>query len=407
MDKSKDKNLMAKIICVLLSFGLWLYITNVENPSRSYDIKNIPVELVNTDVIENSKLALVPGQNFTVDLKVEGPSSEISKLRPEDFKITADVSSYALKSGQNTIPVQIISYPENITIKSNGFLGIKVELEEFETKELTIKSNVKIIYKNGIHESDKKISPSTVKVTGGKSAIDKVEGAVISGEEKEVGRNIENSYAIKFIDADGNEVTGIESNISSAKLSITVTAGKKVAVNLITSGQISEGYELVGYDIEPKYVEVLGDGSEKMESIDTEALDLSSFTQDSEANVKLDVPDGITVIDGVNTIKVKISIKKLDLATKTVTCTVNYNNLNDNLAVESPAQKVNVVLNGLQTELDKISDKNINVSVDLSSIKEEGTYSIKPDAVINNNNSGNVTMGPLENISVTVKKKVQ
>ena len=405
MDKSKDKNLMAKIICVLLSFGLWLYITNVENPSRNYDIKNIPVELVNTNVIENSKLALVPGQKFTVDLKIEGPSSEVNKIRPEDFKITADMSNYALKSGKNTIPVQIISYPENITIKNNGFLGIKVELEEFATKELTIKSTVKVNYKNGIHELDKKISPSTVKITGGKSTIDRVDSAVISGEEKEVGKNIENSYAIKFLDSDGNEVTGIESNVSSAKLNITVTAGKKAAVNLITSGQISQGYELVGYDIEPKYVEILGNKVQSMESIDTEPLDLSSFTEDSEANVKLNIPDGITVINGVDTIKVKINVKKLEAVTKNVICTVKYINLNEDLIIESPTDKINITLTGLQTELDKVSDKNIDVSVNLNNIKEEGTYNIKPD-VVANNIKGNITIGESENISVVVKKKV-
>lgn len=405
MDKSKDKNLMAKIICVLLSFGLWLYITNVENPSRNYDIKNIPVELVNTNVIENSKLALVPGQKFTVDLKIEGPSSEVNKIRPEDFKITADMSNYALKSGKNTIPVQIISYPENITIKNNGFLGIKVELEEFATKELTIKSTVKVNYKNGIHELDKKISPSTVKIIGGKSTIDRVDSAVISGEEKDVGKNIENSYVIKFLDSDGNEVTGIESNVSSAKLNITVTAGKKVAVNLITSGQISEGYELVGYDIEPKYVEILGNKVQSMESIDTEPLDLSSFTEDSEAYVKLNIPDGITVINGVDTIKVKINVKKLEAVTKNVICTVKYINLNEDLIIESPTDKINITLTGLQTELDKVSDKNIDVSVNLNNIKEEGTYNIKPD-VVANNIKGNITIGESENISVVVKKKV-
>lgn len=405
MDKSKDKNLMAKIICVLLSFGLWLYITNVENPSRNYDIKNIPVELVNTNVIENSKLALVPGQKFTVDLKIEGPSSEVNKIRPEDFKITADMSNYALKSGKNTIPVQIISYPENITIKNNGFLGIKVELEEFATKELTIKSTVKVNYKNGIHELDKKISPSTVKIIGGKSTIDRVDSAVISGEEKDVGKNIENSYVIKFLDSDGNEVTGIESNVSSAKLNITVTAGKKVAVNLITSGQISEGYELVGYDIEPKYVEILGNKAQSMESIDTEPLDLSSFTEDSEAYVKLNIPDGITVINGVDTIKVKINVKKLEAVTKNVICTVKYINLNEDLIIESPTDKINITLTGLQTELDKVSDKNIDVSVNLNNIKEEGTYNIKPD-VVANNIKGNITIGESENISVVVKKKV-
>lgn len=403
MDKSKDKNLMAKIICVLLSFGLWLYITNVENPSRSYEIKNIPVELVNTNVIENSKLALIPEQKFTVDLKIEGPSSEINKVRPEDFKITADMSNYALKVGKNTIPVQIISYPENITIKNNGFLGIKVELEEFSTKELTIKSTVKINYKKGIHELDKKISPNTVKITGGKSAVDMVDSAVISGEEKEVGKNIENSYAIRFLDSNGNEVSGIESDVSSAKLNITVTAGKKVAVNLITTGQIPPGYELVGYDIEPKYIEILGNNAESMESIDTEVLDLSSFTGNVETDVKLNIPDGITVINGVDTIKVKISVKKLEAVTKSLTCPVRYINLNDDLVIESPIDKINITLTGLQADIDKVSDQNIDVSVNLNDIKEEGSYNIKPDVVVNNEN---ITVSGIENISVTVKKKV-
>lgn len=405
MDKIKNQNLMAKIICVLLSFGLWLYITNVENPARSYDIKNIPVELVNIDAVKSSKFAIVDGQKFTVDLKVEGPSNEIGKIRPENFKIIADMSNYALKAGENTIPVQIMSYPENITIKNTGFLGIKVNLEEIETKEFAIKSNVKISYRNGIHELDKKISPATVKVTGGKSTVDKVNSAVISGEEKDVGKNIENSYQIKFLDVDGNEVTGIEADVSTAKLSVTVTTGKKVAVNFKTTGQIGEGYELKGYDLEPKYVEISGDDAENMESIDTEALDISSFTQDTETIVKLNLPKGITVINGDSTLKVKISVKKSDVVTKTLSCAVNYNNLNQDFIMDSSPEKVNVVLKGIQSNLDKISEKNISVSLDLSNITEEGTYTYKPNAVINDSN-GSVTIDNVDSVTLVAKKKV-
>lgn len=405
MDKIKNQNLMAKIICVLLSFGLWLYITNVENPARSYDIKSIPVELVNIDAVKNSKFAIVDGQKFTVDLKVEGTSSEISKVKPENFKIIADMSNYALKAGENTIPVQIISYPENITIKNTGFLGIKVNLEEIETKEFTIKSNVRISYKNGIHESDRKISPAIVKVTGGKSAVDKVSSAVISGEEKDVSKNIENNYQIKFLDLNGNEVTGIEADVSTAKLSVTVTTGKKVAVNFKTTGQIGEGYELKGYDLEPKYVEISGDDAENMESIDTEALDISSFTQDTETIVKLNLPKGITVINGDSTLKVKISVKKSDVVTKTLSCAVNYNNLNQDFIMDSSPEKVNVVLKGIQSNLDKISEKNISVSLDLSNITEEGTYTYKPNAVINDSN-GSVTIDNVDSVTLVAKKKV-
>ena len=139
MDKIKNKNetLIPKIISLLLSFGLWIYISNVENPVRTYEVKNIPVELVNLDSLTNSNFAVLENQNFTVDLKLEGPSTDVVKVRPEDFKIVADMSTYALKIGENTIPVQIISYPENITIKNNGFLGIKVNLEELVKKAFT------------------------------------------------------------------------------------------------------------------------------------------------------------------------------------------------------------------------------------------------------------------------------
>ena len=105
MDKIKNKNetLIPKIISLLLSFGLWIYISNVENPVRTYEVKNIPVELVNLDSLTNSNFAVLENQNFTVDLKLEGPSTDVVKVRPEDFKIVADMSTYALKIGENTI----------------------------------------------------------------------------------------------------------------------------------------------------------------------------------------------------------------------------------------------------------------------------------------------------------------
>ncbi|ETJ34616.1 YbbR family protein, partial [human gut metagenome] len=57
MDKIKNKNktLIPKLISLLLSLGLWIYISNVENPMRTYEVRNIPVELVNLDSLKNSK----------------------------------------------------------------------------------------------------------------------------------------------------------------------------------------------------------------------------------------------------------------------------------------------------------------------------------------------------------------
>jgi len=405
MDKSKNRTLIVKIICVLLSFGLWLYVSNVENPLRTYELKNIPVELINEDSLTNSKFAIANKQQFTVDLKLEGPSSEVVKVKTEDFKIIADMSTYALKNGENTIPVQIISYPENINIKNNGFLGIKVNLEELVQKEFTIKSKVKVNYKENIYEKEQTISPQKVTVTGGKSSIERISEAILNGEEKDIDKNKESEYDIKFVDSSGAEVNDIEPDSKTAKLSIAVINGKVIPINLKTAGTVPQGFVLEGYELSKNNINILGSSQNlnKIESIDTEVVDMSSLQGDSEVDVKLNLPEGISVQSGENTIKVKFKVTKEESTTKNLVCNVQYKNLNEAFSLDSSNSTINVTLTGTQTELDKINSQNINVILDLANVKEVGTFNYTPQATLVNGN--NVTISDVGSVNIVVKKK--
>ena len=405
MDKSENRTLIVKIICLLLSFGLWLYVSTVENPLRTYELRNIPVELTNEDSLTDSKFAIANKQQFTVDLKLEGSSSEVLKVKKEDFKIIADMSAYALKNGENNIPVQIVSYPENIDIKNNGFLGIKVNLEELVQKKFTIKSKVKVNYKDHIYEKEQTISPETVTVTGGKSSVEKISEAILTGEEKDIDKNKENEYGIKFVDSSGNEVNNIKSDIETAKLSIAVTNGKSIPINLKTIGAIPQGFVLDGYELSKNSINILGDSQnlDKIESIDTESVDVSSLQADSEMDVKLNLPKGISVENGENTIKVKFNVTKEETTTKSLVCNVQYKNLNEAFSLDTSNSTVNVTLTGTQTELDKISSQDINVILDLTNVKEEGTFNYTPQATFVNGN--NVTISDVGSVKIVVKKK--
>lgn len=406
MDKGESRTLIVKLICVLLSLGLWLYISIVENPLRTYELKNIPVELINEDALTNSKFTFVNKQPFTVDLKLEGPSSEVANVKKEDFKIVADMSAYALKNGENTIPVQIISYPENINIKNNGFLGIKVNLEELVQKEFTIKSKVKTSFKENIYEKEQSISPSKVTAKGGKSSIDKISEAVLTGEEKDIDKNTKKEYSIKFLDSLGNEINDVESQEKTAELSVSVTNGKLIPINLKTTGDVSPGFRLDGYELSRNNVNILGDSQtlDKIKAIDTEVVDMSSLQQEHEFDVKLNIPEGISVQNGDNTIKVKIKVSKEENVTKNLSCNVQYTNLAEGFLLDSSKPTVNVVVSGTQADLDKVTNANIKVILDLSNVKEEGTFEYTPQATLLNGN--NVTISSVEAVSVVIKKKV-
>ena len=57
MDKDGKQQFIIKICCVIAAFVLWLFITSTENPLTAYKIKNIPVQLLNTDTLTQIQIS--------------------------------------------------------------------------------------------------------------------------------------------------------------------------------------------------------------------------------------------------------------------------------------------------------------------------------------------------------------
>lgn len=406
MDKGKNQTLIVKIVCILLSFGLWLYISTVENPVRTYEIRKVPVELVNLDTLKDSKFSVVNNQEFTVDLKVEGPSNEIIKIKKENFKVVADMSTYALKEGENTIPVQILTYPENITIKNNGFLGIRVILEKYITKDFNITSDVKLSYKEHIYENSKSINPQVVSVSGGESQVERISKAVLVGEEKDIQSNFSNTYEIKFLDDLGEEVTNIEASNKTAQLIVTVKNGKSVPINIRTTGNLPAGYILENSVLSQSTVNISGEDNvlDSVDKIDTEYIDISNLIESSTFTLKLNVPEGITLKNAEETVNVTFTIVKESPISKEIICNVDYINLPNEFSIENSTQSVKVNLYGLKDEVDRINSDNIQVIMNLESVTEEGTFTYTPEVKINNPST--ITVSDVGSVEVTLKKKM-
>ena len=75
MDSWKTKQkIIVQVVSLFISIGLWLYVTNTENPIRTVEVSKVPVQLLNANALSDQGIALVPNQNIYVDLKVEGYS---------------------------------------------------------------------------------------------------------------------------------------------------------------------------------------------------------------------------------------------------------------------------------------------------------------------------------------------
>ncbi len=403
---NKNKSLVAKLICLLLSFGLWLYISNVENPVRTYELKGVPVELINKESISKSNLAIVGEESFTVDLTLEGATSEITKSKKDSFKLTADMSSYALKNGENIIPIQIVSYPQNINIKNNGFLGIKIKLETLITKDVSLKSQVNITYKENIYKKDLTVSPEKATISGPESEVNKVDRGILVGNIENLEKDINKKFPIKFVTKDNKEVKGITSKVNEAELNIKVNNGKTVPINIKTIGMSNDGISIESMVAEPKSVHIIGEDKilNSINSIDTQEINISNITADAEVNTNLKLPEGVTIQENSQNVKVKFSVKKAQEVTKNISCAVEYTNLNPNLIIDSSKSTANVSISGLESVINSITEAEFKATVDLSNISEEGTYTYKP-SVISVNNRTDFNILSVDEVQIVLKNK--
>ena len=199
MGEGKNKKI-AMIVCVLLSFSLWLYITNVENPSKIRTITNVEVNILNIDYLEQKGLILEPNQKLTVDIKVEAPASQIYSINAEDFNVQVNLDEYALKVGINNIPIEFISYPDGVTIKNNNSLQLKLKINKLKTKEMKVTSMVNLNYEKGYFEKAIDISPKSVTISGAEDDVNEVDKVVLIGEENHINKSFSNKYKLMAFD---------------------------------------------------------------------------------------------------------------------------------------------------------------------------------------------------------------
>jgi uncharacterized membrane protein (Fun14 family) len=55
-NKESIKKLLMIIGCLIISVLIWLYVVGVENPIDNIDLRKLPVNIINQDVLEGRNL---------------------------------------------------------------------------------------------------------------------------------------------------------------------------------------------------------------------------------------------------------------------------------------------------------------------------------------------------------------
>lgn len=401
----KGKNFLVKFICLLLSFSLWLYIINVENPVRELKLNNVPVQIISSEVLKDYGLVVAPNQDLAVDLDLEGPSTEIYKVEKEQFKVVVNLSEYVLKEGDNNIPVQIENYPNNINIKNNGFLRVNIILDKYQEKSLQIVSKIRVNTEHGTYADKININPQNATLSGAKSLVDKVKTLEVRGEINDVSKAVNMSLPVVAIDEGGNEINDVDISPNKVDISFGVRKSKEVPINVVTSGTPKEGLALKSITPSISKVTLIGDENtlSKINSVETAPIDVSQYGDDSEVSTVLKVPNGVSLVSNDQAqIKVKLDFSKD--TKRDIELPVSIDGSLDGFTPEIDKKTVKITINGPEDSVGSMDISKFKCSIDVSNLKPDGG---SVEAKISNpyDNISIINMEPKE-IKVTFKKNV-
>ncbi|WP_234123192.1 CdaR family protein [Clostridium hydrogenum] len=406
MEKSRRKQLVVKIFCLIASFCLWLYITNYENPIKTYRLKNVTVQVTNQDYLKQNNFVLVPNQNFSVTLTLRGNSEELYGVKTDDFKLVADLSSYALKKGINRIPVKIERSPDNINVVQTEGLWVDVDIDEYAQKTVAVKTNVEGRPLGGLYSYEPSVSPQNVTISGPARDVKLVNHVEVNVNIKNLSSDADLKVKAQAIDDKGNLLSDVKVQPNLIEVKVPIRKAKNVPINVKTSGQLPKGLSIISITPDQASVDIMGSKSEleKVNSIDTENIDLSKITGDTEIKVNLVAPDKISFVgndDGKITVKIKTqSVTSSSSAVNNQNFNVNitYNNLGTGLKAQLSSGTASVVVSGGNN----ISSSDVKAAVDLNNLAE-GTYTLPVNLTLPPNVK-TVSQNP-EKITVVISKQ--
>lgn len=399
MDKKKRKDFIIKICCLIVAFGLWLYISNIENPIKTTVIRNVKVNIINKDILSQYNLVQLPKQSYTVNITVKGATSDIYALKASSFKLEADMSSYALKKGTMRIPVEVKSSPSNISIINTESLWVKMELDNFVEKKVPVKLNIKGEAKNGFKTASPLITPTNVTVSGAEQYVNYVSAVSTDVDLANEEKNIDGTYKVRPVDISGNIVDYVAVEPNGIKVQIALDKTKYVPIE--ANIKFSKDKFLTGVSIVPESVSISGDEYrvKKIEKILTEEIDLNNVNNGATVEIPLRIPEGIKASYKGN---VKVKITYNTIIQKNISLKVDVKNLKDNLEAVLNKEEVLVTVSGNEGKIKSLKNTDMKCSIDLNSLGE-GIHNIPvkielPDGI------KNISYNP-KTISVTIKKK--
>ena len=376
------------LLSLAIAFGLWLYVITTVSPGSTDTYYNIPIVWEGESVLNENGLMVTAVSSNTVNLRLSGNRSDLSKVNSANITIKADLSKIREPGTQIPISYSTPTFPGEVA--SNAFV---IETKEPDTIYVTVVRRVsktvpvEVAWVGStaegfmIDRENKTLDYPEVTVTGPESVVNSIAMATISVDLDGRRESISETYNYTLCDDQGKPVDArlITTDVEQVRLDVSIRRVKdlRLTYNLVPGGGADADNTTVKLSAETIRVSGSEAALENLgDTLTIGTINLADITKSSESlTFAISLPEGITNLTGITEVTADVSFH--GLATKELTITnIQSVNVPEGLSVELITEKLVVTLRGPTTLISRVTPEDVAVVVDFTGA-EVGTSTFK------------------------------
>ena len=316
------KNIGIKIASLLFAALMWVIVTNVNDPIDSRSFDNVPVRIVNDEILiaANKVYWVLEDTDIINRVTVRAPRSVISRINYSNIIATADIREISsLDTVAITLDVDNASRAEISDMFGSSNI-LKLEIEERRTRNIQIRPSIEGEIAEGYMMGDITISPNFIRISGPESLINSVSYAEFSFDITNITNEIRTNADVNLYNSESVRIPTerINQNINDVSIIIPMLETKMLPIRYSITGTPADGYRTNG-DNEINKTQILVAGRslavrELSEIVIPGVLiDLTDRTEtvSFEFNLNDFIPANIRLADlNENTLRISIGIEE-------------------------------------------------------------------------------------------------
>lgn len=363
------------VLSLMIAIALWAFVIGEVNPEATRTYREIPIQLINEDVLDESGLAVLSVSDTVMGVTITGTRSEVNQIDTKDITAVVDLEEAEL--GENQIRVEV-KVPNKVDVDTQSLSKVTVIVEEKIAREVEIR-----VRYNGEFEAEKEPvtidqSAYSVTVMGAASNVERVSHVNAVAKEGSVRKEL-STFSCGLVPVNSGELRVYNVDLSLSSIEVTAELAKTKTVPLIVPVKETKKDNIVRTITVPEEIILKGRGTdlEDIEEVTAEEIDVNQIMENKTIEIVPILPDNIQISSETESLLMQVQVTYMK--SKEITFDegkVEFTGLGEGLSAKLKAKKIRVILVGSTDIVNNINEENVRLSADLTGL-DAGKHTVK------------------------------